>query len=260
MQCDRAADLIGSYRDGELPPAERRALEAHISGCARCRDQLRDEARIGKAVREIGRVEAPAHLAGRIRERLASIDAEAAVGSAGAMRSRLGDAVRGWREGAARAAVLVVACCLSALAGWWASTSTDREARLVHDVVSAHIRSLMQETQVQVASSDQHTVRPWFAGRTEFAPNARDFAGQGFPLQGGRLDYIDGRRIGAIVYKRRQHVVNVFMWPAGSAATAGPRALTRNGYNIVSMSRDGIAHWLVSDLNADELLELAGLL
>ncbi len=259
MQCDRAADLIGRYRDGELPPAERRALEAHISGCARCRDQLRDDARIGQSIREIGRVAPPAHLAGRVLEKLASIDREVAAATTGIGRSRPGG-VGAWRAGAQRAAVLLVSCCLSAVAGWWASTSADRHERLVHDVVSAHIRSLMQDTQVQVASSDQHTVRPWFAGRTEFAPNARDLADQGFPLQGGRLEYIDGRRIGTIVYKRRQHVVNVFMWPAGPAAAVEPKILSRNGYSIVSMSRDGIAHWLVSDLNADELLALARLL
>ena len=258
MQCEQAHALIGAYMDGELSAEERGTVEAHLAGCARCRDVLADGARIGRGIRRIGRQPAPASLVPRVRERLGRIALEETTATIGQPQAKT--AATGWHAQWQRAAVLVAACCLSAIAAWWGASSAERRDRIEREVVGAHIRSLMQETPVQVASTDQHTVRPWFAGRADFAPNVKDLAGQDFPLVGSRLDYIDDRRIGAVVYKRRLHVINVFMWPASAAGDVAPRLVKRNGYNLVALRRDGIAHWLVSDLNADELLELARLL
>jgi anti-sigma factor RsiW len=113
---------------------------------------------------------------------------------------------------------------------------------------------------VQVASSEQHTVRPWFAGRSDLAPPAKDLAADGFPLLGGRLDYVDGHRTSVLVYKRRLHTINVFMWPAPATAASAARVTTRNGYALLSFTRGGVATWLVSDLNPEELHQLAALL
>ena len=127
-------------------------------------------------------------------------------------------------------------------------------------MLSAHVRSLLQDTPVQIASSDRHTVKPWFTGRVDFAPDVKDLAAEGFPLVGARLDYVDGRRVGALVYKRRLHTINVFMWPSASREDTAPRLVVRNGYNALTWSRNGITQWAISDLNAGELRELQSLL
>ena len=158
-------------------------------------------------------------------------------------------------------AALAACCVLSVLATWWVMTSASQGIdRIARDVAAAHIRSLLQDSPVQVASSDQHTVRPWFAGRADFAPDVKDLAQDGFPLIGGRLDYIAERRVAAAVYKRRLHVINVFMWPSTATADSAPQIDTRNGYNLLSWSRNGVAYWAASDLNADELRQLQRLL
>jgi anti-sigma factor RsiW len=133
-------------------------------------------------------------------------------------------------------------------------------AALEHDVLSAHVRALLQESPVQVAASDQHAVKPWFAGRVDFAPEVKDLTGEGFPLVGGRLDYIGGRRVGALVYKRRLHTIDVFMWPEKGGDEASPRLVTLQGYNVLTWHRKDLTFWAISDLNAGELRELQSLL
>ena len=157
------------------------------------------------------------------------------------------------------AAVLAIACLLTAFATWWAATSSDQAALVERDVLAAHVRALLQDSPIQVASSDAHTVKPWFAGRIDFSPEVKDLAADGFPLLGGRLDYVGGRRVGAVVYKRRLHTISVFMWPTAKP-DAPAQAMTRNGYNLVSWNRHGLTYWAVSDLNAGDLAQLVGLL
>ena len=133
-------------------------------------------------------------------------------------------------------------------------------SRPENDIVSAHIRSLLQDSPIQIASSDSHTVKPSFNGRIDFAPDVKDLTAEGFPLAGGRLDYIADRRVGAIVYRRRIHVVNVFMWPAANAESRPPQFETVKGYNLMSWSRSGVTYWAISDLNAGELRQLQSLM
>ena len=138
--------------------------------------------------------------------------------------------------------------------------SSARDAGLEREVVAAHVRSLLQERSIQIASSDSHTVKPWFAGRVDFAPAVKDLTAQGFPLSGGRLDVIGDHRVAVLVYMRRQHAINVFMWPATGLEDAGPKLVVLLGYNVLTWTAGGLGYWAVSDLNAAELKELQKLL
>jgi anti-sigma factor RsiW len=125
------------------------------------------------------------------------------------------------------------------------------------EVVSSHVRSLMAGYTTDVRSSDRHTVKPWFAGKIDFSPTVKDLAPDGFELEGGRLDYIDGKTVAAIVFRRRGHVVNLFVWPQPASSDSGNVPLPVNGFNIVEWNSRGLAYWAVSGLNAQELANFA---
>jgi len=133
-------------------------------------------------------------------------------------------------------------------------------AQLSDDVVADHVRSLMVAHLTDVASSNQHTVKPWFSGRLDYTPLVRDLSQEGFPLVGGRLDYLDGRSVAALVYRRRLHTINLFVWPCDDTTTPGIKRLTRRGYNIVNWCDGGMQFWAVSDLDAEEMQTFGQLL
>jgi anti-sigma factor RsiW len=160
-----------------------------------------------------------------------------------------------WRWIAIAAAVL-----LAASAAWNIALLRSRTSSadlIAQDVLSSHVRSLMGTHLLDVPSSDQHTVKPWFGGKLDFSPDVRDFAAQGFPLIGGRIDYVGGRPAAVLVYQRRKHIINVFTWP--STATDGRPELDRNGYHVVHWNISGMSWWAVSDLNLDELRQFENL-
>ena len=261
MQCERVRELLSPYLDGELSAEERRAVAAHLGECRSCSAQLSDFRRVGQTLAEAGREPAPKALAPRVRGNLArAVHAEPAPTTALIPKSARAGASLVRRGLMRQAAVIAAACVLSAVATWLATSTLGQQHRLEQDVLAAHVRSLLQDSPIQVASSDAHTVKPWFAGRVDFSPDVKDLASEGFPLIGGRLDYVGGRRVGAVVYKRRLHIVNVLMWPSASAGDAAPRLITRNGYNLLTWSRAGVDYWAVSDLNAGDLAQLQALL
>lgn len=265
MQCDRARDMIGAYIDGELTGPDRQAVAGHLQSCAACAALAQDLVRIGRQVAAAGREPAPKALALRVRAALAEEAAsqqelqgnDPAEHVLQLPRRRHG----AWGTSMVRqAAAIATACVVSSALTWGALTWTGSGTSLERDIVSAHVRSLLQESPIQIASSDSHSVKPWFNGRIDFAPDVKDLTSEGFPLLGGRLDYIDERRVGAIVYRRRLHTVNVFMWPAASAEPKPPRMETAKGYNILRWSRGGVIYWAISDLNAGELRQLQSLM
>jgi len=170
-----------------------------------------------------------------------------------AAREARGPAVRrGFAFGLSFAAVAAVSWTLALQ---FARPSA--EDVLARDLVTAHVRSLMADHLDDVASSDRHTVKPWFTGKLDFAPPVHDLAQSGFPLTGGRLDYVDGHAVAALTYRYRLHVVNVFIWPAASGAEAPPRAQSRQGYSVMCWTHRGMRSCAVSDAEAAVLEALA---
>lgn len=256
MRCE--PDRFGPLLDGELASDESRALLAHAASCPECGrhwDALQTLHGRLAPLRE----PMPRPLMQRVRAGLA-VEASAAPAApsdrvTAAPRSRIrGVSLAPYLR---QAAALLIACLVGVAATMWWMRGTDLQEAVARDVLTAHVRALLQDNMVQVASTDSHTVKPWFAGRLEFTPPVKDLTADGFQLIGARLDYVGGQRIAALVYRRRLHQVTVFVWPTRAEA---PTRVRMSGYNLVSWSRAGMTFWAISDLNEAELRELETLL
>ena len=238
MTCDEAEILLHALIDGELDAGHARAVEDHIAGCPRCAAQLRAYRELSKAVAGADlRYTAPPELRRRI---------EASLPQARVPNRRA--VLKGFAFGSAVSAIAATGLVAIIL-------RSDDEARIESEVVSAHLRSLQAGHLTDVLSTDQHTVKPWFNGKLDVAPPVIDLTAQGFTLIGGRLDYVDTRPIGAIVYRRRAHVINLFVAQTASAEPRAAKIETIQGFNIRRWSERGLNYWAVSDLGADELTE-----
>jgi anti-sigma factor RsiW len=262
MRCEQIRDRVGPLLDGEISGDEGRALAMHMEGCPACSRHRRDLEALRRRI-VLAREPAPRALAHRVRGRLA-VDVATPVVAPGVTWPH---PIRlGWtrarqyiyfylRQAAAVALVAAIAVVATA---WWMHGSDARDA-LARDVLSAHVRALLQDSPVQIASLESHTVKPWFAGRLDFTPVVKDLTAEGFPLAGGRLDYVGGRRVAALVYRRNLHQISVFVWPGRHEGTQMESARL-NGYNLVSWHKAGMTFWAISDLNERELRELQSLL
>jgi anti-sigma factor RsiW len=143
-----------------------------------------------------------------------------------------------------------------ALAVWRFLPSASAANPIEKEIVQNHIRSLLADHLLDVPSSDQRTVQPWFRGRLDYAPVVEDISAHGFVLVGGRLDYLDGRPVASLVYQRRQHVVNVFVWPSPGQPDRQPASRLVDGFHLVGWRANGMNWWAISDLNSVELEEL----
>jgi len=252
MQCERTRELLDAYHDQELDSRERRDVAAHLETCSNCNAIASEIRHVSLQLAAVGREPAPTELRARITAALAKADAQST--------SRLTRILGVHAPGLLRqAAVLAFACGLTALATTMILSRAERSTLLEREVVSAHLRSLLQESPIQVASSDTHAVKPWFSGRVDFSPPVKDLTAEGFPLLGGRVDYIGGRRVAALVYRRNLHIVNVFLWPSDNRGEVVPRDALK-GYNVLLWNNGGLTYWAVSDLNGDELRQLQSLL
>ena len=239
MSHQEIQERIHPYVDGELDAGNARELELHLSACEQCRGI---EQRI-RALSDALSRSAPAYRApARLRKNVRS-----------ALRLEAKPARRTWWLVFATGA----ACALLLLA--FAVFQTTRASRkaIADEVVANHVRSLLAAHLVDVASSNQHTVKPWFDGKVDFAPEVRDLAANGFPLVGGRLDYLNGKTVAALVYERNKHPINLFVVPALTNRSSQPSALTRRGYNLIHWTHGEMDYWAVSDLNAEELHQFA---
>jgi anti-sigma factor RsiW len=244
MKAEEAATLLNAYVDGELDAATCMALEAQLAENPSLRALCERLRGLGAAIR----AQAHYHSApGRLG---------AALGSR--MPGEPSTRVRSWRPDWGHLGAFLAGAALVAATVAVVSLRPGDEGRVGSEVLASHVRATLGDRLVDVASADQHTVKPWLSGRLNFSPPVADFSGQGFELLGGRVDYVDGQPVAVLVYQRRQHRIDAFIWP--SSGESALRTSAARGFNIDHFARGGMAYWIVSDLNANELADLARLL
>jgi mycothiol system anti-sigma-R factor len=251
VSCELPRTMIHGYLDGELDAVRAAEFERHLEQCPECVTALESQESLRSSLQRAELYEkAPAELRQKVLSSL-----RPAAGPIPFVAPRRRAAVAQWL---AIAAVLL----LLLYSGWRLFPGLgqkNNQTALAAQIVDAHLRSLEPGHLTDVISTDQHTVKPWFDGKLDFAPPVQDFAADGFPLTGGRLDVVGGRTVAALVYGRRKHFVNVFIWPS-SSPDAPPSSGAQQGYHWITWQKNGMAYWAVSDTAAADLDELQRLL
>jgi anti-sigma factor RsiW len=238
-------ELLHGYLDGELDLDRSVDIEGHLRKCQDCSQEYRNLQALRSAIRsKLPYYPAPA----RLRERFDLMLEKAAKSEKPRARQ-----VRSWPwlgvgVGASLAFALMIVWSLGTTL--W---RTPVENVLVGEVLSSHVRSLMANHLTDVVSSDLHTVKPWFKGRLEFSPAVKDLTAEGFPLVGGRLDYVDNRPVAALVFRRREHFINLFTWLSDHKRDERVQSLGKQGYHLFYWTQSGMTYWVVSDLDEKEL-------
>jgi anti-sigma factor RsiW len=262
MNCEEATKLMDGYLDSELDPITSQTIEQHLRDCRKCDQAYKTH---GSLIRAIGNAtpyyKTPAELRERIQSSLRTeIGEPPARNGAQKTRSRLSTnqpELRTIFSGASwNWLALAAAILLAAIIGWNLLPRLQRPGAdqfLATQLIASHVRSLMANHLTDVASSDQHTVKPWLDAKLDFAPSVVDLANEGFPLVGGRLDYLDSRPVAALVYQRRKHFINLFVWPAAAGPARPTVAMSHQGYQLLHWVDSDFNYWAVSDVNANDL-------
>ncbi len=248
MDCKETQVWLHGYVDGQLDLAQSVEIERHLAGCPVCSRAGDNHRVLQESIHAAGlEFRCPdqqrSSIESTIRREMESANDRSTI-------------PRRWL--AIAASLLLIGSIL-----WLSMRSTTGPSpgdRAAQEVVASHVRSLLADHLTDVASSDRHTVKPWFAGKLDFAPTVVDLSSAGFPLVGGRLDYLEQRPVAALVYQRRKHVINLFIWPSGQPTTSDPQLLADHGYQIAHWSDGGNSYWAVSDLNARELQQFTQLI
>jgi anti-sigma factor RsiW len=247
MNCRECLDYI----DNELDVTPTIAVQQHLRDCHQCQQLLEARKAVGALLAnpQIS-FEAPDSLLGRIQTALPVTRSEVKPRTV----RRL---VIPWLS-----VPLALAATIAVLLGlvFLNQGGMSRGNALAQEVISSHVRSLLGAHLLDVPSTDQHTVKPWFDGKLKFSPPVHDLAEHGFRLTGGRLDYLHGREVAALVYQRRLHVINLFIWPSESGRNMAAESFTKDGYNVSHWDHDGFVFWAVSDVNPEDLSAFADLL
>jgi len=254
MNCKDIQDQLNAYVDRELDVMGSLEVEKHLQACAQCRQAVENQAVLKKAITASAPYfKAPASLRDSIITSARRAAQPQQPRATAPIRHRL------WEWNALSASLAMAA---SLVLGFFLAAQLQRHSareQLVDEITASHVRSLIVASHIMdVVSTDQHTVKPWFDGKLDFAPPVTNFAAQDFPLVGGRIDYINGRNVAVLIYQKRKHFINVFIWPAAGGGES-PRTTAKNGYNIVNWNDAGMTFWAVSDVAPDDLQTLAGL-
>lgn len=249
MTCELTQTVLHGYLDGELDAARAADFERHLISCGACVAALETHESLRSSLLHARLYErAPKALRQKIQAQLGTPGRSSVVPVRNAVP---------WRWLAIAATVLVAVSI-----GWLAVSllnSSRGEYAMASAIVDAHLRSLQPGHLEDVQSTDQHTVKPWFDGKLDFAPPVHDFANQKFPLQGGRLDVVRGRTVAVLVYARRKHLINVFIWPT-TEPDSEPHSGSQLGYHWIDWRKGGMEMYAVSDVAPDDLTELQQLL
>jgi anti-sigma factor RsiW len=254
VNCELTERYVPGYLDGELDLVRTIEMESHLKGCPTCAQELETL----KALRAALQRSSLAYAApSALRER---IQTSLRASSRADVRERKikWPSLNIWQLAGAFALLVLIS-----LTGWQLTARLRAPSggqQIAAEVFSSHVRSLEANHLMDVASTDQHTVKPWFDGKLDFSPPVEDLASDGFPLVGGRLDYLEGREVAALVYQRRKHFINVFVWPDASGTNSTQKIESRQGYNIMNWSHGGFQFWAVSDVAAPDLAEFVRLL
>ncbi len=249
MDCNQVRPLLDGYLDTEIDLVTSLDLEKHLADCPACTARLQNRRVMKEALQSDSLyVRAPAELEDRIRASIQPTTQPTWI-----------DLV--WHSMIFnRVAALLIGVILTAGILRFLSPVPNTSDTLVQEVVASHIRSLMVDHLSDVVSTDQHTVKPWFDGKLDFAPIVINLADQGFPLMGGRIDYLDDRPVTALVYQRNKHIINLFIWPSHESPENGANPETLQGYHVIHWTSTNTTYWAVSDLETAELQTFAGLI
>ena len=256
MDCKHSHEMMSAYLDAELDAAGRQRMEAQLSSCAACRVTLAElEELRGSVSAQATRHTAPGYLKQRIHAALQAEQQHRTQPAPATRRPAAGPRSWSWawiNLGLAGTATAAFAVTLALYLG-----QPSANELMEQELVASHFRALMPDHLADVVSTDQHTVKPWFAGKLDFSPPVVDLAAQGYVLVGGRLDYLRQRPVAALVYRHRQHIMNLFIWPDAAGRDAAPQASTRQGFHLLRWSQDGMQYSAVSDMNPQDLADFA---
>ena len=249
MECDRATPLLPRFVDGALGLFTRLRMSRHVAGCADCGAKLEELRAMQAAIRmNLPYHRAPPGLAARIG---ASLPREMAPVPSRPWFRMPAFGMAGTGFAGALAGVALTILVVGGQPGG--------QGGVMQDVIGSHIRSLQADHLTDVLTSDQHTVKPWLSARLDVSPQVLELKEVGFPLVGGRIDYVDGHQAAVVVYRHAKHVINLFAWASPGKADEAFRDASRQGFNLVTWRHDGIAYYAVSDVEADQLSEFARL-
>jgi mycothiol system anti-sigma-R factor len=247
VDCQQTQQLMHGLLDGELDAVHSIEMESHLQACSACRGTYEQQQSLRRVVADAAPYyRAPIALRESIQRELRRVEQPRPMRRFKPRRML----------GLAAAAVLLLAF----IGLLQRNRHRDTALVMVDQLVDSHVRSLQVDHLADVASSDRHEVKPWFNGKLDYAPVVNDLGAEGFPLIGGRLDFIDHRPVAALVYGRRKHVINLYCWPASGADQSSVKQLDRNGFHLVHWTQAGLEYWALSDLNAAQLTEFANLL